>query len=209
MTEQEQFHSPEGFTEFVTRLASKHSMVDFNTKLGTMGLGLAGEAGEVAKLVKFKTYEGKTWDDADHLRVIDELSDICWYVAFAAGNVVETPFRYLRCDVPVQRKPDPAGEFRTSYVGLMQSCGGIADVVKKLLFHGKPYNDQVRLDLIERLRSVMASVAIIASDVCGVTVDEIIKHNVAKLSERYKGLQFTTEEFMAKERAQCETSPSP
>jgi hypothetical protein len=32
----ENFTTPEGYTNFVTRLASKYSMADFNAKLGTL-----------------------------------------------------------------------------------------------------------------------------------------------------------------------------
>jgi hypothetical protein len=196
----EEFCTPEGYMRFVTKLVSSHSMTSFEAKLGTMGLGLAGEAGEIARLVNLCTYQGKVWNEEDNFRLVDELSDVCWYVCFTAGHVVGVPFCDLITHVPINRANDPAKAFRDSYVCLMATCGGVADQAKKLLFHGKPYNESVRRDLIDRLKSIMVSVALLAGDVCGVRVDDVIRHNVIKLSDRYKSLTFSTEEFLAKEK---------
>ena len=200
---------PESYTKFVTALVSPHSMQSFETKLGTMGLGLAGEAGEIATLVSLYCHEGLEWTETNTNRLIDELSDICWYVAFGAAHVLEVRFDELYTQLEVCPKTDPARQFKDSYVHLMKNCGAIADIVKKLLYHGKPYNDKIRHDLIERMRNVMAAVMLLASEVCCCEIKDLLEHNIAKLSERYKSLTFTTEAFMAKEQAQCETSPSP
>jgi NTP pyrophosphatase (non-canonical NTP hydrolase) len=47
-------------------------------------LGLAGEAGEVADLVKKQRFHGH---DIDSQKLIDELGDILWYVALAADSL--------------------------------------------------------------------------------------------------------------------------
>lgn len=44
-------------------------------------LGLCGEAGEVADLVKKWQYQGH---NLDKKKVIEELGDVCWYVAVAS-----------------------------------------------------------------------------------------------------------------------------
>jgi len=49
-----------------------------------MVLGLVGEAGEVADLVKKSQYEGRT---LDRERVVEELGDVLWYLASLAGRL--------------------------------------------------------------------------------------------------------------------------
>lgn len=55
---------------------------DFATRMVTSALGLTGEAGEVADLVKKMTAHGHEWDRE---RLADELGDVLWYLAEAAS----------------------------------------------------------------------------------------------------------------------------
>lgn len=60
------------------------AMVNTGTdKLAHAALGLAGEAGEVADVVKKGQYTGKTLDIP---RLVEELGDTLWYLTFLAGN---------------------------------------------------------------------------------------------------------------------------
>lgn len=72
----------EEYQEFVWKLASDVSKSDFEHQLGTAGLGLAGESGEVADLIKKVLFQGKKFDKE---KFIDELSDVMWYMSFAAS----------------------------------------------------------------------------------------------------------------------------
>lgn len=47
-------------------------------------LGLCGESGEVADLVKKATFQGH---DLDTIRVAEELSDVAWYLAVSAHAI--------------------------------------------------------------------------------------------------------------------------
>lgn len=69
------------YQEFVWELASEDSRQDFKNQLGTAGLGLAGEAGECADIAKKVLFQGKNFDRDEF---VDELSDVLWYMAFAA-----------------------------------------------------------------------------------------------------------------------------
>ena len=56
-------------------------------------LGLAGETGEVADIIKKAKFQGHELDCA---KAIDELGDVCWYVAILAeglGVDLETVMR--------------------------------------------------------------------------------------------------------------------
>lgn len=89
----------------------------------------------------------------------------------------------------------------TSGLGLSGEAGEIADTVKKLLFHGKPWSEDLRKELIDELSDVMWYCAFMARNVLKVSLQDIIDRNVEKLSARYKTGKFTSKEFLAKERA--------
>ena len=54
----------------------------FEKRIITSALGLTGESGEVADLVKKMTAHGHEWDKE---KLADELGDILWYLAEAAS----------------------------------------------------------------------------------------------------------------------------
>lgn len=68
-------------------------------------LGLAGESGEVTDLIKKWKFQGH---DLDHLTVINELGDVCWYIsliATAIGTDLETVMQF-NIDKLKTRYPD-------------------------------------------------------------------------------------------------------
>ena len=77
----------------------------------------------------------------------------------------------------------------TSGVGLAAESGEFLEIVKKMVFQGKPWNDDNREHLIIELGDVMWYVmqACMALDV---TLDEVIAGNVEKLKKRYPGGDF-------------------
>lgn len=52
--------------------------------LSHAALGLAGEAGEVADLVKKSQYASRT---LDRERLVEELGDVLWYLTYLVGEV--------------------------------------------------------------------------------------------------------------------------
>ena len=77
----------------------------------------------------------------------------------------------------------------TAGVGLAAESGEFLEIVKKMVFQGKPWNDDNREHLIIELGDVMWYVmqACMALDV---TLDEVIAGNVEKLKKRYPGGDF-------------------
>lgn len=87
------------------RAAARTSAAPFpeRERLLVQTLGLCGEAGEVADLVKKATWHGKPLDGAT---VADELGDVLWYLAdlatalglrlddIATGNIAKLQRRY-------------------------------------------------------------------------------------------------------------------
>ena len=77
----------------------------------------------------------------------------------------------------------------TAAVGISAEGGEFMEIVKKMVFQGKPWNDDNREHLIIELGDVMWYVAnaCIALDI---SFDEVIKRNVKKLEKRYPGGKF-------------------
>ena len=80
----------------------------------------------------------------------------------------------------------------TAGIGLAAESGEFLEIVKKMVFQGKPWNDDNREHLIIELGDVMWYVAQ-ACMALGVSFDDVIKGNVKKLEKRYPGGSFSVE----------------
>lgn len=78
----------EDYCLFVAEMSSGQSMKNFESKLGTSGLGLSGEAGEIADTIKKILYQEKKFDEKTREDLIKETGDLLWYVAFMCNNVL-------------------------------------------------------------------------------------------------------------------------
>ena len=77
----------------------------------------------------------------------------------------------------------------TSGVGLAAESGEFLEIVKKMVFQGKPWNDDNREHLIIELGDVMWYV-MQACKALDVSLDDVIAGNVEKLKKRYPGGDF-------------------
>ena len=77
----------------------------------------------------------------------------------------------------------------TAGVGLAAESGEFLEIVKKMVFQGKPWNDANREHLIIELGDVMWYVmqACMALDV---SIEDVVAGNVEKLKKRYPGGDF-------------------
>ena len=77
----------------------------------------------------------------------------------------------------------------TGAVGINSEGGEIMEIVKKLIFQGKPWNDETIYHLKRELGDVMWYVmqCLLALDV---TLDEVVSMNVDKLKKRYPSGEF-------------------
>ena len=80
----------------------------------------------------------------------------------------------------------------TAGVGLAAEAGEFLEIVKKMVFQGKPWNDDNREHLIIELGDTMWYVmqACMALDV---DINDVIRRNVAKLEKRYPSGSFDVE----------------
>ncbi len=77
----------------------------------------------------------------------------------------------------------------TAGVGLAAESGEFLEIVKKMVFQGKPWTDDNRDHLIIELGDVMWYVAQ-ACMALDVSFDDVVRGNVKKLEKRYPGGSF-------------------
>jgi len=73
----------------------------------------------------------------------------------------------------------------TASQGLPAEAGEFAEIVKKMLWQGKPLDEENKIHLKKELGDLMFY-AMMACTALGCTLDEIIDMNVAKLNNRYE-----------------------
>ena len=91
--------------------------------------------------------------------------------------------------VELDRKGANIERLTTAGVGLAAESGEFLEIVKKMVFQGKPWNDDNREHLIIELGDTMWYVAQ-ACMALGISFEEVIETNVKKLEKRYPGGSF-------------------
>lgn len=77
----------------------------------------------------------------------------------------------------------------TSGIGLSSECGEFNEIVKKMIFQGKPFNEDVRFHLKRELGDII----FYWTNACrslGLDPNDVIAENVNKLKSRYPGGKF-------------------
>ena len=96
--------TPNEYQKLAMRTASGMNQIDYGMLMNA-ALGICGEGGEVADMVKKATFQGHTLDE-EHLA--KELGDVAWYIAvgaYAIGYDFETILR-MNIDKLKARYPD-------------------------------------------------------------------------------------------------------
>ena len=83
----------------------------------------------------------------------------------------------------------PTERLLTASVGMCAEAGEFTEVVKKIVFQGKPVNEDNLFHLKRELGDIMWYVAQACMGL-GVSLDEVIEMNVDKLKARYPGGEF-------------------
>ena len=79
--------------------------------------------------------------------------------------------------------------FLNSAIGLGSEGGEFQEIAKKVIFQGKPFNEDVRFHLKRELSDIAWYFANACRSI-GYSIDEVIAENVDKLSARYPGGKF-------------------
>ena len=118
--------------------------------------------------------------------------DFSKYAIFVDG-VTSHPSKDYQCFIESISSLNAKGanieRLLTAAVGISAEGGEFMEIVKKMVFQGKPYNDDNREHLIIELGDVMWYV-MQACMALGVSLDEVVEGNVEKLKKRYPGGEF-------------------
>ena len=87
-------------------MRTKPKYTTANDQLINAALGLAGESGEVADLLKKYLYQGHTMDDE---RMVKEIGDVLWYAALAADAMGMTLGEVMQRNIDKLRRRYPEG----------------------------------------------------------------------------------------------------
>ena len=118
--------------------------------------------------------------------------DFSKYALFVDG-VTSNPSRDYKSFIESLSVLDGQGaninRLTTAAVGISAEGGEFMEIVKKMVFQGKPWNDDNREHLIIELGDVMWYVmqACMALDV---SIEDVVAGNVEKLKKRYPGGEF-------------------
>jgi NTP pyrophosphatase (non-canonical NTP hydrolase) len=77
----------------------------------------------------------------------------------------------------------------TASIGLASETGEFSEIVKKMVFQGKPYNEENRFHMMRELGDI-AWYWVNACRALGYDPNEVIAENVKKLEARYPGGRF-------------------
>lgn len=135
-------------------------------RLLTAAIGMSAEAAEFMEL------EYSYSQDTRHKLI--ELGDVLWYVAQGAMA--------LNLDMPM-----PSVNISTKYtasVSLVLTTGQFLELVKKLVFQGKPWSEELRQQLTTLLEEVSTMVEVAAQGL-GYSSKDVKSQNVTKLQNRY------------------------
>ena len=84
----------------------------------------------------------------------------------------------------------PSERLLTAAVGMSAEAGEFTEIVKKIIFQGKPVNDENMFHMKRELGDIMWYVAQACMGL-NVSLDEVIEMNVDKLKARYPGGEFS------------------
>ena len=91
--------------------------------------------------------------------------------------------------VELDRKGANIERLTTAAVGMSAESGEFLEIIKKMVFQGKPWTDDNRKHLIIELGDVMWYV-MQACSALDVSLEDVVAGNVEKLKKRYPGGEF-------------------
>ena len=91
--------------------------------------------------------------------------------------------------VELDRKGANIERLTTAAVGMSAESGEFLEIIKKMVFQGKPWTDDNREHLIIELGDVLWYV-MQACKALDITIEEVVAGNVDKLKKRYPGGEF-------------------
>ena len=131
-------------------------------------------------------------DQQPHINYSGQKVDLDKYAVFVDG-VTSNPSKdyksFLESLSALDGKGANINRLTTAAVGISAEGGEFMEIVKKMVFQGKPWNDDNREHLIIELGDVMWYV-MQACAALDIPIEEVVAGNVEKLKKRYPGGEF-------------------
>jgi NTP pyrophosphatase (non-canonical NTP hydrolase) len=111
------------------------------------------------------------------------------FVDAVTSNESKNYYDFAQRIAILQDQDFPTERLLTAAVGMSAEAGEFTEIIKKIIFQGKPVNDENLFHLKRELGDIMWYVmqACMGLDI---TLDEVIEMNVDKLVKRYPGGEF-------------------
>ena len=131
-------------------------------------------------------------DQQPNINYTDHTVDLSKYALFVDGVTSDSSKDY-QCFIESVSSLDGKGanihRLLTAAVGVSAEGGEFMEIVKKMVFQGKPWDEHNRKHLVIELGDVMWYV-MQACMALNITLDDVIAGNVEKLKKRYPGGEF-------------------
>ena len=131
-----------------------------------------------------------------HINYAGQKVDLDKYALFVDG-VTSNPSKdyqsFIESLSALNGKGANINRLTTAAVGISAEGGEFMEIVKKMVFQGKPWNDDNREHLIIELGDVMWYV-MQACAALDVSLEDVVAGNVEKLKKRYPGGEFNVYE---------------
>ena len=152
-----------------------------------MAVGIAGEAGELCEAIYFK----HNFEEIDRENVIEELGDLEFYIeGLRQGLDLLREETLFGIEEKAMSMNEPLHVAKHNSIMLNIQCSILLDFIKKSAFYVKP----VKLDcVVDALKNINERMYVLR-ECFGLTREETISHNIAKLGERYQGHNYSNEQ---------------
>ena len=131
-------------------------------------------------------------DQQPNINYTDHTVDLSKYALFVDG-VTSDPSKdyksFIKSLSTLDGEVSNIHRLLTAAVGVSAEGGEFMEIVKKMVFQGKPWDDHNRKHLVIELGDVMWYV-MQACMALNITLDDVIAGNVEKLKKRYPGGEF-------------------
>jgi NTP pyrophosphatase (non-canonical NTP hydrolase) len=111
------------------------------------------------------------------------------FVDAVTSNESKNYYDFAQRIAILQDQGFPTERLLTAAVGMSAEAGEFTEVIKKIIFQGKPVNEENLFHLKRELGDIMWYVAQACMGL-GVSFNEIVEMNVEKLEARYPGGNF-------------------
>ena len=111
------------------------------------------------------------------------------FVDAVTSNESKNYYDFAQRIAILQDQDFPTERLLTAAVGMSAEAGEFTEIIKKIIFQGKPVNEENLFHLKRELGDIMWYVAQACMGL-GTSLDEIMEMNVEKLVARYPGGEF-------------------